>query len=56
MQDEVALVTGGASGIGFATTQQPIEVAQTILFLASDESTFTTGAELVVDGGRLTAA
>ncbi len=34
---------------------QPIEVARTILFLASDESTFTTGAELVVDGG-LTAA
>lgn len=34
---------------------QPIEVARTILFLASDESAFTTGAELVVDGG-LTAA
>jgi 3(or 17)beta-hydroxysteroid dehydrogenase len=34
---------------------QPIEVARTILFLASDESTFTTGAELVVDGG-VTAA
>ena len=34
---------------------QPIEVARTILFLASDESVFTTGAELVVDGG-LTAA
>lgn len=34
---------------------QPIEVARTILFLASDESEFTTGAELVVDGG-LTAA
>jgi 3(or 17)beta-hydroxysteroid dehydrogenase len=34
---------------------QPIEVAQTILFLASDESSFTTGAELVIDGG-LTAA
>lgn len=27
------------------------EVAQTILFLASDESSFTTGAEIVVDGG-----
>jgi NAD(P)-dependent dehydrogenase (short-subunit alcohol dehydrogenase family) len=34
---------------------QPIEIARSILFLASDESTFTTGAELVVDGG-LTAA
>lgn len=34
---------------------QPIEVARSILFLASDESAFTTGAELVVDGG-LTAA
>jgi len=27
------------------------EVAQTILFLASDESSFTTGAEFMVDGG-----
>jgi 3(or 17)beta-hydroxysteroid dehydrogenase len=27
------------------------EVAATILFLASDESSFTTGAEFVVDGG-----
>ncbi len=34
---------------------QPIEIARTILFLVSDESAFTTGAEIVVDGG-LTAA
>jgi 3(or 17)beta-hydroxysteroid dehydrogenase len=34
---------------------KPIEVARTIVFLASDESAFTTGAEFVVDGG-LTAA
>ncbi|MGH6672205.1 MAG: glucose 1-dehydrogenase [Xanthobacteraceae bacterium] len=30
---------------------QPIEVARMILFLASEESSFTTGAELLVDGG-----
>ncbi|MFE4544145.1 SDR family NAD(P)-dependent oxidoreductase [Arthrobacter sp. NPDC056727] len=31
---------------------QPIEVAQTVLFLASDEASYITGAEILVDGGR----
>ena len=44
---------GAAAPLGrFA---QPAEVARTILFLASDESAFTTGTELVIDGG-MTAA
>lgn len=30
---------------------EPREVARAILFLASEESSFTTGAELLVDGG-----
>ena len=30
---------------------QPEEIAQAILYLASDESSFVTGSEVVVDGG-----
>jgi 3alpha(or 20beta)-hydroxysteroid dehydrogenase len=32
---------------------QPEEVAAFVVFLASDESSFATGAEFVVDGGTV---
>jgi NAD(P)-dependent dehydrogenase (short-subunit alcohol dehydrogenase family) len=34
---------------------QPREVANAVLFLASDEASFTTGSQLMVDGGFTTA-
>jgi 3(or 17)beta-hydroxysteroid dehydrogenase len=51
--DKLASSFAAAAPLG--RVAQPIEIARTILFLASDESSFTTGAEFVVDGG-LTAA
>jgi 3(or 17)beta-hydroxysteroid dehydrogenase len=45
------LASSFAAAAPLGRIAQPIEVARTILFLASDEASFTTGAEFVVDGG-----
>jgi 3(or 17)beta-hydroxysteroid dehydrogenase len=34
---------------------EPVEVADAILYLASDASRFVTGSELVIDGGYTAA-
>jgi len=47
--------TGWSAAAPLGRLAQPAEIARTILFLASDDSAFTTGAELVIDGG-MTAA
>jgi NAD(P)-dependent dehydrogenase (short-subunit alcohol dehydrogenase family) len=41
-----------ASTIPMGRVGRPDEVANAVLFLASDQSTFITGIELFVDGGR----
>jgi NAD(P)-dependent dehydrogenase (short-subunit alcohol dehydrogenase family) len=40
-------------GVPMQRTGKPEEIAQVVLFLASDESSFVTGAALYVDGGSL---
>lgn len=42
------------TGLPIARIGQPIDIAQASLFLASDESAYMTGAEIVVDGGLTT--
>lgn len=40
-------------GIPLGILGQPEDVANAVLFLASDEARFITGAELVIDGGSI---
>ena len=50
---EFAAKTVGAVPMGRLGT--PIEIARPVLFLASDDASFMTGAELIVDGGYTAA-
>ena len=51
-EEEVARVQGALRAqVPLGRVAQPEEIADMIVYLASDESSFVTGAEFVIDGG-----
>jgi NAD(P)-dependent dehydrogenase (short-subunit alcohol dehydrogenase family) len=45
------LISRAASNTPLGRAGSPDEIARAVVFLASDDSSFMTGAELFVDGG-----
>ena len=48
---QLGIVDGASSGIPLGRLAEPGDVSELALYLASDESRYSTGSEFVVDGG-----
>lgn len=52
-EETVAMLSEISKSIPLGRTAKPEEVTNLVLYLASDESSYSTGAEFVIDGGLL---
>ena len=59
LSGRAAIVTGAGNGLGraealaLARFAEPAEISRLVAYLASDESSYSTGSEFVADGGLL---
>jgi NAD(P)-dependent dehydrogenase (short-subunit alcohol dehydrogenase family) len=51
--EEQKLLADMASTVPMGRVGRPDEIASAVVFLASDQSSFMTGAELFIDGGEV---
>ena len=51
--DAAAAVSGGGRGLAIPRVAEPEEITRLVLFVASDEASFSTGSEFIADGGVL---
>ncbi len=51
LKDKRAIITGGTSGIGLETAREILNEGARVAITAYDESAFTVGGELLIDGG-----
>jgi NAD(P)-dependent dehydrogenase (short-subunit alcohol dehydrogenase family) len=52
-EEQEARIAAMGALVPFGRTGSMLDIAEAVLFLASDEARYVTGQELVVDGGYL---